>query len=258
MASNLKFKFVSNESVQWLKATLNDLNKINPSVRMRITKKNVLMYTMKGKAALKCAIVPYSDVFQPNNDTFNMLDFIFLNSKNMAQNLGFFRDEDGEAVMTLKADLEREAIPGVVVANDLQLSNGELTLKQISGQNKEVEGRLTIEMLQQQLDPEFANHTVEFDPQKMIDIKRMSTLNNTDETILIRIKDEVMYFAQPKWEKRVADVPGMGNDTFTFNRQYLNSIVPGTEPIRINFFDSYISLVEDNSYFMIGLEIDNF
>jgi hypothetical protein len=257
MASSLKFKFASPEAVQWLKSVLNDLNKINPSVRIRITDKNVLLYTFAGRVALKCSMRPYSEVFQPVKDEFNMLDFIFINSKNIAQNLGFFREEQGEVTMTIKAEMDREVIPGIVLANELQLVNGDLTLKQVSGQNTLVEGRLTIDMLKKQLNPEYANHSAEIEVQKMIDIKRLSTLNNTDETIIIRVHEEEMFFAQKKWSLKVADVPGVENDTFTFNRKYLSSIIPGNQPIKINFFNGYISLVEENSYFMIALEIDN-
>lgn len=251
MSSNLQtYEFVIEKTnLEEILKCIADLSKINPMVKVKLDEEDVLFYSRAGTdmtiPAFKSFQYPLADFIKVDDP--QILDFIVLNGGNFVKNCALFLDKDEDIIGKLTYS------PSAKVANQIYLSNGKLNFNFISGDYTQIKD-ITKTQIAERMDPNLSNFSFTMSGDTFSEIKKLVNLNKS-EVINIRTKKGKLEFYDKRWSLKVADVD-VADDLWTFNNKYLKSIDPSDE-IKINMFDQFLLIKENNINLMIGLELSS-
>lgn len=227
---------------------LKDLTKIDPMIKMKIDKDDVLFYAKAGKdnvvTALKSFTFPVRDFIVA--DEYISIDFIILNGANFVKNIELFLDKDTDVVGKL-AYKEKDK-----VASMLYVTDGKLKFNFVTGDYRQIKD-LNKADIENKMNPSLANFNFTIPNDQFTEIKKLVALNKS-ETISIRVKKGKLEFFDKRWSSYICDVKGVDDEIWSFTNKYLKSITPMDE-IKIHMFDQFLLFKEDNIALMIGLEL---
>lgn len=244
---DFKFEF-NRQHLESIIAALKDLSKIDPMIKMKMDKDDVLFYSKAGSDntihALKAFRFPVRDFITA--DDYIVMDFIMLNGPNFVKNLELFLTKDTEVMgkMTFK---EKDKIASVFYITD-----GKLKFNFVTGDYRQIKD-ITKGDIENKMDPESANFTFTMSNEQFTEIKKIIALNKA-ETISLRVKKGKLEFFDKRWSSHICDLPTVDDETWSFTNKYLKSITPSDE-IKIHMFDQFLLFKEDNIALMIGLEL---
>lgn len=249
MADINEFKFEFNRiNLESIIAALKDLSKIDPMIKMKMDKDDVLFYSKAGKDntihALKSFKFPVRDFIIA--DEYIVMDYIMLNGPNFVKNLELFLTKDTE-IMGKMTYRDKDKI-----ASMFYITNGKLKFNFITGDYRQIKD-ITKNDIENKMDPENANFTFTMSNEQFTEIKKLTALNKA-ETISLRVKKGKLEFFDKRWSSHIMDLPTVEDETWTFTNKYLKSITPSDE-IKIHMFDQFLLFREDNIALMIGLEL---
>ena len=249
MSDIKEFKFEFNrQHLQSIVDALKDLSKIDPMVKMKMDKDEVLFYSKAGKDstihALKSFKFPIRDFIIA--DEYIVMDFIMLNCPNFVKNLELFVSKDTE-IMGKLTYKEKDKIASMFYVTD-----GRLKFNFVTGDYRQMKD-LTKGDLDNKMDPDKADFNFVISNDQFTEIKKLIALNKA-ETISIRIKKGKLEFFDKRWSSHICDMPTIADETWTFTNKFLKSITPNDE-IRIHMFGHFLLFKEDNIALMIGLEL---
>ena len=96
MANKVKFKIKSEKFTDFI-SKLDDLTKIEDTIKLKIDNDNILMYSMMGgnvMLAFKNYLINTRDYFDYTDDLEYSIDIIIANAKKFVKNLNFIKDSD--------------------------------------------------------------------------------------------------------------------------------------------------------------------
>lgn len=243
-----EFEFVRKNFEEILKC-IADLSRINPMIKIKMDEEDVLFYSRAGNdmtiPAFKSFLYPL-DKFITTAEP-KILDFIVLNGSNFVKNNLLFLDKDNAINGKLLHHNNAK------VAAQMLLSNGKLNFNFISGDYTQIKD-ITKQQIEERMDPSLSNFSFTLDGDTFNEIKKLVNLNKS-EVINIRVKNGKLEFYDKRWSLKVADVT-VDDDMWTFNNKYLKSIDP-SEEIKINMFDQFLLIKDNNVNLMIGLELSS-
>lgn len=229
---------------------LKDLSKIDPMIKMKLDKDEVLFYSKAGVDstihALKSFQFPVRDFITVEDDEYINIDFIFLNGPNFVKNIELFLAKDDEINGKLVFK-EKDKI-----ANMFYITDGKLKFNFITGDYRQIKD-ITKGDIENKMNPDNANFSFVIDNEQFTQIKKLTALNKA-ETISMRVKKGKLEFFDKRWSSHICDLPTVVDEVWAFNNKYLKSITPSDE-IRIHMFDQFLLFKEENIALMIGLEL---
>jgi hypothetical protein len=234
--------------------SLKDLSKIHPMIKMKMDESHVLFYSRAGaKSATDSAIHAFKSFVFPVEDfviadEYKQLDFIFLNGPNFVHNAEMFlnRDSDVSGKFLYK---EKDR-----VASMIYLSDGRLNFNYITGDYKQIKDISRTE-IDTKMNPAYANFSIDMTNDQYMELKKLTTKNKS-ETLSVKIKNGRLEFFDNRWSLHICDVVA-DDDILSFNNKYFKSINP-SDIIRINFFDQFLLIKDNNINLLIGLELSEF
>ncbi len=227
---------------------LKDLSKIDPMIKIKMDKDDVLFYSKAGKDstihALKSFTFPIRDFITA--DEYINIDFIILNGPNFVKNLELFLPKNAEILgkLTFK---EKDKIASMFYITDKKLK-----FNFVTGDYRQIKD-ITKGDIQNKMNPDLANFNFTISDEQFNEIKKLTTLNKS-ETISLRVKKGKLEFFDKRWSSHICDLPTVSDEVWSFTNKFLKSITPQAE-IKIHMFDQFLLFKEANIALMIGLEL---
>lgn len=249
MSDKKEFSFEFNsQHIETIIDTLKDLSKIDPMIKMKLDKDDVLFYSKAGKDnnvhALKSFKFPIADFIIA--DEYIAIDFIILNGPNFVKNLELLIGKDVNVMGKLTYEEKSK------VANMFYITNGKLKLNFVTGDYRQIKD-LTKGEIENKMNPDMANFNFTLTNEQFTEVKKLTALNKS-ETVSLRVKKGKLEFFDKRWSSHICDLPTVSDEIWTFSNKYLKSITPSDE-IKIHMFDQFLLFKEDNVALMIGLEL---
>lgn len=230
---------------------MKELSLINPTIILSINETNLMAYSFVGKDindihAFKTVVTNTNEIFDKKKPIDNKIIFIIKDAKKFVRNITNFIDFNEELKFKISYDESDNN------ANYLNISNSKLRLKEISGDPVLMSKEITkedIDFLTNKENSLFDYVISEMDFKK---IKRMSTIETTNDILYITIKNNELFMGENKWELKICDID-KPNLNVSFPKKYFNTL-SFNENTRLYLFENYILVSDDNSDLMIVLE----
>jgi len=234
-------------------SSMKELSLIDPTIIITLNNDSIMSYSFVGKDmndihAFKTVITDINNVFDKKNKKINdKIIIIIKDGKKFVRNMTNFLDFNEDLKFKISYDDED------FNANYIHISNSKLRLKEICGDpilmSKEIT-RDDIKFLTNKDNSLFNFDISETDFKK---IKRMSTIETTNDILYITITNKELFIGENKWDLKICDID-KPNINVSFPKKYFNTLT-FKDDSKIYLFENYILISDDNSDLMIVLEI---
>lgn len=246
-----EFKFEFNRAnLKEIITVLKDLTRIDQMIKIKFDKDNVLFYSKAGPDntihAFKSFLYPIEDFII--SDSYIVIDFIILNGTNFVKNLELYLNKDVDIYGKI-THRDKDKIGSMMYITD-----NKLKFNFITGDYRLIKD-ITKQDIENKMDPNNANFTFSMSSEEFAEIKKLSTLNKSED-ISLRVKKGKLEFYDKRWSLYITDLPTVDDDVWSFNNKYLKSINSSNQ-IHIHMFDQFLLFREDNIALMIGLELSD-
>ncbi len=255
MSNKIKFKINSDKLSDFI-SKLEDLTKINDTIKLKIDNDNILMYSMLGgqvMLAFKNYLIDTKDYFEFSEDLDFSIDMIIANSKKFVKNLGFIKDSDKVTMeITYKESQDDDSIMN---ARSFQIVSGKFKVNWLAGEHYEMRD-INKTVLKQRLDLKNRKWSFDINNSDFLDVKKLSNINS-ERIINISIqKGKVVFTETAAWELEIDDLDDDRNASLMLNKKFLSCINDNMEKIEFNIFENFMLIKDDNSNLMLSFEQD--
>jgi len=229
-----------------------ELSLIDPTIILSISDDIVVSYSFVGKNindihAFKTVISKTNEIFNKTKVIEDKIVFIIKDSKKFVRNLSNFIDFNEDIKFKISYDEQDNN------ANYINISNSKLRLKEICGDPIMMSKEITKEDIDFLTNKNSSLFNFQLTEMEFKKIKRMSTIENTNDILYININDGELFMGENKWEMKICDMD-KPNLSVSFPKKYFNTL-SFKENSKIYLFENYILVSDDNSDLMIVLEM---
>ena len=235
------------------KEVLNDLSKIDDTIKLKIDEENTFLYAMVGKdnviLAFKNFLLKTEDIFDSLTIE-DKMDLIIPNAKKFVKNLGFI-DVNENVNITFKVKALSE---GGLEVRSTQISNKKLKINWMSAEQYEVRD-IAYESLTKLLDIENQKLSFFIQRQDFEDIKKLANINGSTLISLSSEGDNRVTMSEPSaWELEVDEIEDSSNFTYNVAKKLLGSVNDGIEPVNFHLFPNFLLIKDDTCNLMVSFE----
>lgn len=253
MANKIKF-IIKPEMFKDFIDKLEDLCKIDDTIKVKIDNDNIFMYSMLGTnvmLAFKNYLINTREYFEYTDDLDFSINLVIVNSKKFVKNLDFIKDSEKITFeISYKESQDDELIMN---ARSVQIVGGKLKVNWISGEHYEVKD-INKNVLKQRLDLNNRKWFFKINRQEFNDVKKLSNINS-DRIININITDgRVLLSEKAAWEMEIDSID-IRTSNLMLNKRFLNCI-NDSEQIEFSIFETFMLIINDNSNLMLSFEQD--
>jgi len=232
---------------------LNDLSKIDDTIKLKIDETNTFLYAMVGKDNV---IIAFKNYLLKTDNIFDSLtmddkmDLIIPNAKKFVKNLGFI-DTDENVNITFKV---KELSEGGLEIRSTQISNKKLKINWMSAEQYEVRD-IAYESLCKLLDIE--NQKLSFFVQRndFDDIKKLANINGSTLITLSSEGDNKVTMAEPSaWELEVDEIEDSSSFMYNVAKKLLGSVNDGVDPVNFHLFPNFLLVKDGTCNLMVSFE----
>lgn len=253
MANKLKFTFKSEKISEFIER-LEDLTKIEDTIKLKIDSDNILMYSILGgnvMLAFKNFLLNTEDFFKFDEFDFT-LDIIIANAKKFVKNLNFLTSS--EKVTIEFSYKESNDDDGIMNARSIQVVGGKLKVNWLAGEHYELRDINKV-TLKNNLDIKKRKWYFKISKNDFSDIKKLSSINS-DRIINISIDSgKVVFSEKSAWELEIDSIEDDKNSNLMLNKKFLNCITDSKD-VEFSIFDNFMLVQEINSNLMLSFEQD--
>ena len=253
MANKIKFVFKSDKISEYIER-LEDLTKIEDTIKLKIDSDNILMYSILGgnvMLAFKNFLLKTDDFF--NFDEFDFtLDIIIVNAKKFVKNLNFLTSSDKVTIeYTYKESNDDD---NIMNARSMQVVGGKLKVNWLAGEHYELRD-INKTTLRNNLDIKKRIWSFKISQCDFSDVKKLSNINS-DRIININIDNgRVIFSEKAAWELEIDSIDDDRNSNLMLNKRFL-SCITDSKDIEFSIFDNFMLIQEENSNLMLSFEQD--
>ncbi len=253
MANKVKFKLKSDKFPDFI-SKLEDLTKIDDTIKLKIDNDNILMYSMLGgnvMLAFKNYLVNTKDYFEYDELDFS-IDVIIANCKKFVKNLGFIKDAEKATIeFTYKESPDDDSIMN---ARSLQIVGGKLKVNWLAGEHFEMRD-INKNVLKQRLDLKNRKWYFAISNSDFSDVKKLSSINS-DRIINININGgRVILSENAAWELEIDSIDDDRNSNLMLNKKFL-SCINDSDKVEFNIFETFMLIKDEQSNLMLSFEQD--
>jgi len=254
MSKKLSFKFKT-ENFSDLVSKLKDISNINEVTKLKINKKNILLYSMKSNdtavLALKSYCVPTTDYIEDFEQD-EMYDFIIVNTPKFIKGLNFFDEKMPiKLEVVYKPHHEEE---GVMQIRSAQFTNGKLKIQTVGGEDSKIKN-INAEMLDARTDIENSEWNFQVAKQDFQDVRKLCAIDSEEKILNINIeKGKVLAGEDYKWELHLGQASKDITYKIVFNKKYLTNINQDLEILDFYMFETFVLVKDINSNLMLSYE----
>lgn len=252
MANKIKFKVKGDKFSDFINK-LDDLTKIDDTIKLKIDNDNILMYSMLGgnvMLAFKNYLINTREYLDYGDDLDYSMDVIIVNAKKFVKNLNFIKESEKITMeITYKESPDDDSIMN---ARSLQVVGGKLKVNWLAGEHFEMRDINKV-VLKQRLD--FKNRKWNFNISKseFSDVKKLSSINS-DRIININIiGGKVTLSETAAWELEIDSIDDR-NANLMLNKKFLNCINDNVDNVEFNIFETFMLVKDDISNLMLSFE----
>jgi len=234
---------------------LQDLTKISDTIKFKIDKDNILIYSLVGEVAIlafKNYILDTKEYFKYKEDFDYTIDFVVPDAKKFVKKLTFFDSENSiKLSISLKESSEDDNIK---IARTFTLVDNRLKVNQIGGETYKVRD-INKGQLVRLLSPENSSWSFGVSSKDLDDVKKLASISSDDKIIDISVnKNKVNFSEGTKWNLTVGETDEIENADITFAKKYLSSINTDSEIIKFSIFETFILFNDSCSNLMVSFE----
>jgi hypothetical protein len=252
MVNKIKFKVKGDKFSDFINK-LDDLTKIDDTIKLKIDNDNILMYSMLGgnvMLAFKNYLINTREYLDYGDDLDYSMDVIIVNAKKFVKNLNFIKESEKITMeITYKESPDDDSIMN---ARSIQVVGGKLKVNWLAGEHFEMRD-INKSILKQRLD--FKNRKWHFDVSKseFSDVKKLSSINS-DRIININIiGGKVTLSETAAWELEIDSIDDR-NANLMLNKKFLNCINDNVDKVEFNIFETFMLVKDDISNLMLSFE----
>lgn len=255
MANKVKFKINSDKFVDFI-SKLDDLTKIEDTIKLKIDNNNILMYSMMSSGqtmlAFKNYLVNTREYLEYGDDLEYSIDIIIANAKKFVKNLNFIKDSEKITFeITYKESPDDDDIMN---GRSLQIVGGKLKVNWIAGEHYEMRD-INKTALAQRLNLKNRKWYFNINRSEFSDVKKLSNINS-ERIINISILDgKVLLSERAAWELEIESVEDGRNASLMLNKKFLNCINE-MDNIQFSIFETFMLVKDDHSNLMLSFEQD--
>jgi hypothetical protein len=254
MSTKTKFIIKTDRFAEFIDR-LDDLTKIEDTIKLKIDSENILMYAMLGgnvMLAFKNYLLKTED-FLGFTHFDQTIDVILPNAKKFVKNLNFLKESKSPTLeVSWKVSPDDEMI---LNARSVQITGGKLKVNWLTGEHYEMRD-ITKKILAQRLDLKQRRWSFNISKQDFSDIKKLSSINS-ERIINISVISGVVTFAEKAaWEMEVDKLEEQKTTNLMLNKKFLSSINDEGETVEFNIFDSFMLIKHAESNLMLSFEQD--
>lgn len=255
MASKVKFKIKSEKFTDFINK-LDDLTKIEDTIKLKIDNDNILMYSMMGgnvMLAFKNYLIKTRDYLDYGDDLEYSIDIIIANAKKFVRNLNFIKDSDKVTMeITYKESPDDDTI---MTGRSLQVSGGKLKVNWMAAEHFEMRDINKV-ALKQRLDLKGRKWNFTINKSDFSDVRKLSNINSERIVNINIINGKVTLSENAAWELEIDSIDVDRNANLMLNKRFLSCINDDMENIEFNIFETFMLIKDDISNLMLSFEQD--
>lgn len=245
MPKKVKFKIKADKFSDFI-SKLEDLTKIEDTIKLKIDNDNILMYSMLGgkvMLAFKSYLIKTRDYLDYGDDLEFSIDVMISNAKKFVKNLNFIKESDKVTMeITYKPSQDDDS---VMVTRSIQIVGGKLKVNWLSGEHFEMRD-INKEALDQRLNLKNRKWSFVISKSDFSDIKKLSSINGERIINIGVISGKVVFSENAAWEMEIDNLDTDRNATLILNKRFLSCINESMEKIEYSVFDTFM-LIKDEA-----------
>ena len=255
MANKVKFKIKGDKFSDFI-SKLDDLTKIEDTIKLKIDNDNIMMYSMLGGnvlLAFKNYLVNTREYLEYGDDLEYSIDVIIANAKKFVKNLNFIKDADKVTMeITYKESPDDDTLMN---ARAVQVVGGKLKVNWLAGEHYEMRD-INKTVLEQRLNLKNRKWSFSVSKSDFSDVKKLSSING-ERIINIGITDgKVLFTENAAWEMEIDKLDDDRNANLMLNKRFLGCINESMENIEFSIFDTFMLIKDEHSNLMLSFEQD--
>jgi hypothetical protein len=252
MANKVKFKIKSEKFTDFI-SKLDDLTKIEDTIKLKIDNDNILMYSMMGgnvMLAFKNYLINTRDYLDYGDDLEYSIDIIIANAKKFVKNLNFIKDSDKVTMeITYKESPDDDTI---MTGRSLQVVGGKLKVNWMAAEHFEMRDINKV-ALKQRLDLKGRKWNFSISKSDFSDVKKLSSINGERIININIMSGKVILSENAAWELEIDSIDDR-NASLMLNKKFLSCINDDMENIEFNIFETFMLIKDDISNLMLSFE----
>jgi hypothetical protein len=255
MADKVKFKINSDKFVDFI-SKLDDLTKIEDTIKLKIDNDNILMYSMMSSGqtmlAFKNYLVNTRDYLEYGDDLEYSIDIIIANAKKFVKNLNFIKDSEKITFeITYKESPDDDTIMN---GRSLQIVGGKLKVNWIAGEHYEMRD-INKGALSQRLNLKNRKWFFNINKSEFSDVKKLSSINSERIINISVLSGKVTLSERASWELEIESIDDDRSASLMLNKKFL-SCINEMDNIEFSIFETFMLVRDDNSNLMLSFEQD--
>lgn len=234
---------------------LTDLTGISDSIKLKIDKDHIMMYSTLGGAvmlAFKNHLVKTTDIIEWDDEDNSRIDVIIVNAKKFVKNLNFLRDSE-----KLTIDITHKPSPDdeqLLLARSIQINGGRLKVNWIAGEQFEMRD-IDKTVLSDRLNLTYRKWNFVIEQADFSDIKKLSSINDGKLLNINVTNGKVVISEQAAWELQIAKTDESRNSSMILNKKFLKCI-DDSKDVDFSIFDNFMLIKDDTTNLMLSYEQD--
>lgn len=252
MTNKIKFKIINNNFVDLIDK-LDDLTKIDDTIKMKIDNDNILIYSMMRSGQTILAFKNYllnTRDYLEYDEIDQLYDIIIVNSKKLVKNLNFIKLSD--RINFEISYKESQDDDNIMCARSILFTGGKLKVNWLSGEHYEMRD-MNKEILNKKLDIKYRKWFFNISQSDFSDVKKLSNING-ERVITISVDDgKVTLSEKSSWELEIDSIDKR-TTSLILNKKFLNSINNDSDNVEFSIFDNFMLVQNENSNLMLSFE----
>ena len=255
MANKVKFKIKSEKFADFI-SKLEDLTKIEDTIKLKIDNDNIMMYSMLGGnvlLAFKNYLVSTRDYLDYGDDLDFSIDVIIANAKKFVKNLNFIKESEKVTMeISYKESPDDEKIMNT---RSIQIVGGKLKVNWMSGEHYEMRD-INKTILDERLNTKNRKWSFSIDKSDFSDIKKLSSINGERIINIGVLSGKVTLSETSAWELEIDKIDDERNANLILNKRFLGCINDSMDKIEFSIFDNFMLVKdeENQSNLMLSFE----
>jgi hypothetical protein len=242
----IKFK-IKSDKFSDLIDKLDDLSKIDDTIKLKIDNNDILIYSMLGSGTVMLAFKNYQiktrEYLEYGDDLEYSIDLILANAKKFVKNLNFIKESEK---VTLEINhKESQDSDDIMVSRSLQIVGGKLKVNWLAGEHYEMRD-VNKNSLKDRLDLRNKKWSFKINKQDFSDIKKLSNINS-ERIINIGITNGKVIFSETSaWELEIDSIDDDINSNLMLNKKFLGCIDDSND-VEFNIFENFMLIKDDEN-----------
>jgi hypothetical protein len=260
--SKLNFEF-RNDKIPELIGILNDLCNISPTIMMRISEDEILLYsilTVGSNIHAFKSVVLETDEYVDYKGESESVDIVISDGVTLVKQMKHLEivDLEGNKSKPIKWQIEYHEFKGANLGVKHTIKNGNYKITVVAGSPRAI-ASLNKDKIKLLYDESRVSWTVNVHGKTVDKIKSLAAIFNDEDVVSMEVLNNNVVFSEignGQWSLAVGKVDVVSLKQYRFRKKYLNNINRKSEDIKMSVYPKFIMFSDNVSNLIIGYEED--